>query len=363
MLQTSPSSWYTIDIVAVDPTCYFHIFSPDCTTSLPQKATLVLSELSSSLEAGRRLVADSTVIQSVVALLQSSTDPMLQVAICNLVKHLARSPKFLRDELISSGVIDPLLELFHHAEGEVLAGALGAMANLIADFSPLKNLFLHNGGLVRLRDLLSSSVAPDVRLFAAWVLKNMLYHSSKSVKDEVLQDIPLSSIMQLLAENEDLACEGIKILTNLLYGSTMEDVTRSLQSLGEDFIPQLLLIGCNTGSQSLLTQIMVCLSNVLCCQDAATLSPLNCPEFVHMIKKGLTSENQLLVESALWALRNMLCADSVSKRLRLNIIIQEEVEEVLSSLCVKDLPVPLRSRAILVMDSIATAREEQSPPS
>ena len=51
------------------------------------------------------------------------------------------------------------------------------------------------------------------------------------------------------------------------------------------------------------------------------------------------------------------------QRLRLNIIIQEEVEEVLSSLCVKDLPVPLRSRAILVMDSIATAREEQSPPS
>ena len=42
---------------------------------------------------------------------QSSTDPMLQVAICNLVKHLARSPKFLRDELISSGVIDPLLEV------------------------------------------------------------------------------------------------------------------------------------------------------------------------------------------------------------------------------------------------------------
>ena len=43
----------------------------------------------------------------------------------------------------------------------------------------------------------AQSVAPDVRLFAAWVLKNMLYHSSKSVKDEVLQDIPLSSIMQL----------------------------------------------------------------------------------------------------------------------------------------------------------------------
>lgn len=75
--------------------------------------------------------------------------------------------------------------------------ALGAISNIVVDFSVRKSTFIHCGGLKQLVQL-AKSMDSTVRLNTAWALRNLVFLADSKRKDMIYSELGASTFVNLI---------------------------------------------------------------------------------------------------------------------------------------------------------------------
>jgi hypothetical protein len=75
--------------------------------------------------------------------------------------------------------------------------ALSAVSNVVLDFTPHKTVFFQCGGVNQLIGL-ARSMDSLLRLNAVWALRNLLYLADMSVKEKVMAELTVSTLISLI---------------------------------------------------------------------------------------------------------------------------------------------------------------------
>ncbi|KAG0656875.1 hypothetical protein C6P46_006896 [Rhodotorula mucilaginosa] len=147
---------------------------------------LSIATLCATSETHRRAVLDA---QLLPLILESFLHPFVGVraAACHCVRALSRSVSVLRTDMVESEAHSLLVWLLREDENDVVkVTATAAAANLLLEFSPVRNALVEAGCIPRMCQLVIKSSNEALQLNAMWAIKNATYQSSADFKRTVL---------------------------------------------------------------------------------------------------------------------------------------------------------------------------------
>ncbi|KAK3035198.1 hypothetical protein RJ639_034586 [Escallonia herrerae] len=96
--------------------------------------------------------------------------------------------------------------------------ALGAISNIVVDFTVHKSTFIQCGGAKQLVQL-SKSMDSTVRLNAVWALRNLMFHVNNRCKEEILSELTASVLASLINDPKPSVQEqALALVRNLVDG-------------------------------------------------------------------------------------------------------------------------------------------------
>jgi hypothetical protein len=110
------------------------------------------------------------------------------LAACNAAKSMSRSVSMLRTSLIDAGIAKPVFELLRHPNVKVQIAATNVVANLLIDFSPMKEDLVGLGVVQILCDHARRS-SPLLRLSSLWALKHLILKAPKDLRISTLEEL------------------------------------------------------------------------------------------------------------------------------------------------------------------------------
>ncbi|KAK6937136.1 Armadillo [Dillenia turbinata] len=155
-----------------------------------------------------------------VATMLTNDSADVRVAACICIKCVSRSIKSLSAGLfMNEMIVIPLIELLHDSSVSVQVAALGAISNIVVDFTMQKLAFISCGGLQQLVHL-SKSMDSSLRLNAVWALRNLAFLADIRCKEETLLELTSSTLVSLINDPEPFVQEQALAFTrNLVDGN------------------------------------------------------------------------------------------------------------------------------------------------
>jgi hypothetical protein len=166
---------------------------------------------------------------------------------------------------MDSGVADPLYQLLFDQEEKVQAEATAALCNIVLDFSPMKKVIIEKGGIRQLVALLGSRCT-ELRLNAAWAMKNMLFQADFATKKNImsvlgwenLKKYNLNSLRIINDSNVELQTQGLTIFRNLACSNT-DEIDFAIEGIGKEYLMDMLEEYLTSMESSTETILQVCL--------------------------------------------------------------------------------------------------------
>ncbi|XP_047325001.1 armadillo repeat-containing protein 8-like isoform X1 [Impatiens glandulifera] len=297
---------------------------------------LALAGLCSTLEKCRSRLLSLQVFNLVnSALTHRSSD--VHEAVCIFFKCISRSikvhnPKFLSlslkhntnpineiiqnlsaDHFINETNISLLVELLNDTSTSVQIAALGAISNIVIDFTTNKLTIIQCGGLRELVQL-SKSMDSSLRLNAVWALRNLIFLTDRQFKEVVMLELTSTALLSLICDSETSVQEqALAFVRNLVDGPLecidyvfaeggllLQAVCRQIRSaLKDEVLVQGLYILCNVASGNEFHKEAVM---------QALLYPIDNSQ--PMILRFLQSSNSQLQTVSTWAIINLISPSS-----------------------------------------------------
>ncbi|KAL9708624.1 hypothetical protein Ac2012v2_008173 [Leucoagaricus gongylophorus] len=141
----------------------------------------------------------------------------VRYAACQCVRALSRAVTVLRTNIVDSGLGMAIFTIFKRREEDanVLNAALSAVCNIVIDFSPLRPIYLEQGLMERLRELLPLG-DPALKLGALWAVKNLLRKSTTETKRSVMRQLGWDRVVEYLRDSPiDVQEQVFSILRNV----------------------------------------------------------------------------------------------------------------------------------------------------
>ncbi|KAI8573189.1 hypothetical protein RHMOL_Rhmol01G0259400 [Rhododendron molle] len=246
------------------------------------------------------------------ALTHDSAD--VRAAACSCMKSVSRSVKVIIQNLSAGSfmnevIVIPLVQLLHDTSTSVQVAALGAISNIVVEFSKHKSVFIQCGGVKQLVQL-SKSMESAIRLNAVWALRNLMFLSDNRCKEGIFLELTVSTLTSLICDPEPSVQEqALALVRNLVDGCVdsieyvfLEDglilhaIGRQVQSaLKAEVLVQGMYVLSNVASGNEIHKEAV--MHQLFPQDGSTTEPI-------MIKH-LQSKNSQLRTASAWALVNL----------------------------------------------------------
>jgi hypothetical protein len=110
------------------------------------------------------------------------------LAACRAAKSMSRSTSLLRTSLIDAGIAKPIFELLTHQNVEVQIAATNVCANLLLDFSPMREDLVALGVMQTLCSHAKCG-SPPLRLASMWALKHLMLKAARDLKINALNEI------------------------------------------------------------------------------------------------------------------------------------------------------------------------------
>lgn len=169
----------------------------------------------------RRAICDQGVLYYLILSLElyrieDIDDPQIEIsgnsapvimAACGIVRVLTRSVKALRTKIIEAEVTKPIIKLMNSTNPEVRIAATQVLANLAIDFSPVKESVGDPSVVKKLCEQAHSANA-RLRFESLWTLKQLVYNSSRKLKQDVVDELGPSWIKLLIKTNPGDIPEG-----------------------------------------------------------------------------------------------------------------------------------------------------------
>jgi hypothetical protein len=98
--------------------------------------------------------------------------------------------------------------------------AAGAACNLLLGFSSVRQPLIKAGVLPAL-SALTSSMLPELRLYAAWAFKNASHEADSELQQQLLQELSWEGFRALLVGDHDVRVQeqAVGLLQNLCKGT------------------------------------------------------------------------------------------------------------------------------------------------
>ncbi|OMO81686.1 Armadillo [Corchorus capsularis] len=179
---------------------------------------LALADMCSKLESCRSKFFSLQALNLVAdALTNDSAD--IRTAACTCLKSVTRSIKNLSaGYFMNEMIVIPLVQLFLDPSTSVQVAALGALSNIVVDFTTRKSIFVQCGGIKQLV-LLARSMEPAVRSNALWALKNFVFLADNRLKEGVFSELTASLLSSLICDPEPSVQEqALALVRNLVDG-------------------------------------------------------------------------------------------------------------------------------------------------
>ncbi|ESW14466.1 hypothetical protein PHAVU_008G283500 [Phaseolus vulgaris] len=184
---------------------------------------IALAALCSKLECCRSKFLSLQALNKLVDAL-TYDDANVRTAACICLKNVSRSVKNLSaGYFMNERTIATLVRLLSDLSTSVRVAALGAISNLVIDFTPQKSRFIQCGGIKELVQL-TKSMDSSLRLNAVWALRNMVFLADKMCKEEIFMELTVSSVASLICDPEPSVQEQALALVRNLVGGCMDCV-------------------------------------------------------------------------------------------------------------------------------------------
>ncbi|KAJ9164349.1 hypothetical protein P3X46_023938 [Hevea brasiliensis] len=184
-----------------------------------QGILLALADICSKLESCRSRFLSLQVLNLVIdALTHDSAD--VRTAACICIRSVTRSIKNLcAGYFMNEVLVIPLVQLLNDPLASVQVAALGALSNILVDFTTGKSTFVQCGGVKQLIQL-SKSMDSTVRLNALWALKNMVFLADDRCKEGIFMELTASLLASLICDHDPFVQEqALAFVRNLIEGS------------------------------------------------------------------------------------------------------------------------------------------------
>ncbi|POW16173.1 hypothetical protein PSHT_06833 [Puccinia striiformis] len=323
---------------------------------LRESGYLALATLMSRIDGPRKQVITMNLLPGIVESLNDRSI-LVQIAAAQCCRALSRAISIVRTKLADEGAGSILFDLafgapqspehLHDLEEDSLEIhlqiiALGALSNLVLEFSPMKTEVLNRNGIEEFIKLFKVSKFQSLRESALWGLKNIIFSSDYQLKSRVitclgwdeiykcLDDKNLSIQENMLSFLRNLACgetSDIEILYQQLNNRNLED--RRLIDILEDKLTTLWSSnsikplnrsipddGRDSSSSSLdqiLIQTIYTFSNIATGNLSHKTFILERPNIMQAILLSLDHRNPLLQCAALWCIINLSHFDELTK--------------------------------------------------
>ncbi|XP_012568731.1 uncharacterized protein [Cicer arietinum] len=179
---------------------------------------LALADLCSKLECCRLKFMSLQVLNLLVNAL-THDEANVRTAACICLKSVSRSIKNLSAGcFMNERIVIPLVRLLSDLSTSVQVAALGAISNIVVDFTPDKSTFIQCGGIKELVQL-TKSMDSSLRLNAVWSLRNMVFLADKMCKEAIVMELTVSSVASLICDPEPSVQEqALALVRNFVDG-------------------------------------------------------------------------------------------------------------------------------------------------
>ncbi|KAE8691692.1 F11M15.21 protein isoform 3 [Hibiscus syriacus] len=179
---------------------------------------LALADMCSKLESCRSKLLSLQVLNLVADVL-TDHNAGVRTAACVCLKSVTRSIKNLSaGYFMNEMIVIPLVQLFLDPSTSVQVAALGAVSNIVVDFTTRKSIFVQCGGMKQLVQL-AKSMESAVRSNALWALKNFVFQANKRLKEGVFSELTASLLSSLICDPEPSVQEqALGLIRNLVDG-------------------------------------------------------------------------------------------------------------------------------------------------
>ncbi|KAK8595916.1 hypothetical protein V6N13_000592 [Hibiscus sabdariffa] len=179
---------------------------------------LALADMCSKLESCRSKFLSLQVLNLVADAL-TDHNAGVRTAACVCLKNVTRSIKNLSaGYFMNEIIVIPLVQLFPDPSTSVQVAALGAVSNIMVDFTTRKSIFVQCGGMKQLVQL-AKSMESAVRSNALWALKNFVFQADNRLKEGVFSELTASLLSSLISDPEPSVQEqALALVRNLVDG-------------------------------------------------------------------------------------------------------------------------------------------------
>jgi len=195
---------------------------PDASSRLREATLIALASLTLHLDSIRRdlLLMSPSYLDLVMQALDDSCVGV-RYAACQCARALSRSVEVLRTSAIDSGLGMKLwLMLKAEKDRRVQMVLLMCMANLVLDFSPVRETLLDQGVITRIVELVDTG-DKAVKRNAVWAISNTLYNCHPQVHRLVLNQLGMERFYSVLTHADAKVKE--QAITLLRNTTTCED--------------------------------------------------------------------------------------------------------------------------------------------
>lgn len=331
---------------------YNHLQKDQLSPRRFQGLLLAFSHLCSKLESCRSRFLSLQVMNIVIdAIKHESSD--IRIAACTCLRSVSRSIKNLSaGYFMNEAVVLPLVRLLQDPSNDVQLAALGAISNIVVEFSTKRSIFIGCGGVKELVRL-SKSMDLDIRLNALWALRNLMFLANIRCKEAIFMELTASLLASLVCDPEPSIQEhAMALVRNLIDGCedsieyvfaedgiVLNTIGRQLQNISTDEIGvQGMYVLCNVASGNEFHKEGV----------MKQLFPRGDDVIHPFVVKFLQSDNSQLRIAAVWAIINLTlpssprALDHVTKLRNAGIVSQ--IKNMVNDPC---LDVKLRVRTVL----------------
>ncbi|KAM2057849.1 hypothetical protein ACFX16_030489 [Malus domestica] len=270
---------------------------------------LALADVCSKLESCRSRFLSLQALKLVSdALTHDSFE--VRTAACICLRSVSRSIKNLcAGNFMNEMIVPPLVRLLDDPSTSVQVAALGAIGNVVVDFTMRRSLFGLCGGVKQLVQL-SRSMDSTVRLNAIWALRNLTFLADNACKQEIFMELTASSLASVICDPEPFVQEQALALIRNLVDGCMKSVELVFAEDGMllDAVGRQLQ---NASKDEILIQGMYVLSNVASGNEfhkeavMQQLIPQGDNGTQSFILKFLQSNENQLRTASVWAIVNL----------------------------------------------------------
>ncbi|KXN82010.1 O-methylsterigmatocystin oxidoreductase [Leucoagaricus sp. SymC.cos] len=141
----------------------------------------------------------------------------VRYAAAQCVRTLSRAVTVLRTNIVDSGLGMTIFSIFKNRDEDanVVNAALSSVCNIVIDFSPLRPIYLEQGLMDRLLELLRTGDSA-LKLNSLWAVKNLLRNSTTETKRSVMRQLSWDRVVDYLRDGPiDVQEQTFSILRNV----------------------------------------------------------------------------------------------------------------------------------------------------